>query len=172
MPKRVTNSKLETMNPKLLSAFLVLSFSLFILFVILSSSKCFAQLPIDNKLIPETVKKHFAEKFPTAGAVVWIQPGPGFLETTFSLDKHSVTVLYAMAMGDWISTDTKLKPEEFPVAAITYLTSNTAGGKITGYYKSETRKGIEYYSLVRNTGRIFTYSFDADGNFVSKVEEE
>ncbi len=131
-----------------------------------------AQLPIDNKLIPENVKENFAEKFPTAGAVIWIQPGPGFLETTFSLDKHSVTVMYAMAMGDWISTDTKLKAEEFPAAAITYLTSNISGGKITNYYKSETKKGIEYYSLEKNTGKLFTYSFDADGNFLSKVEEE
>ncbi len=131
----------------------------------------FAQLPIDNKLIPTNVKENFAKKFPAAGAVVWIQPGPGFLETTFSQDKHSVTVMYAMAMGDWISTDTKLKAEEFPAAAITYLTSNISGGKITGYYKSETKKGIEYYSLEKNTGKLFTYSFDADGNFVSKVEE-
>lgn len=77
-----------------------------------------------------------------------------------------------MAMGDWISTDTKLKAEEFPAAAITYLTSNTTGGKITSYYKSETKKGIEYYSEVKNAGKLFTYSFDVDGNFVSKVEEE
>lgn len=145
-----------------------------ILFFIFSFSflVSFAQLPIDNKLIPTNVKENFAKKFPAAGAVVWIQPGPGFLETTFSQEKHSVTVMYAMAMGDWISTDTKLKAEEFPAAAITYLTSNISGGKITGYYKSETKKGIEYYSLEKNTGKLFTYSFDADGNFVSKVEEE
>jgi len=145
-----------------------------ILFFIFSFSflVSFAQLPIDNKLIPTNVKENFAKKFPAAGAVVWFQPGPGFLETTFSQDKHSVTVMYAMAMGDWISTDTKLKAEEFPAAAITYLTSNISGGKITGYYKSETKKGIEYYSLEKNTGKLFTYSFDADGNFVSKVEEE
>ena len=150
---------------KICIAFLVLSFSLFTI-------DASAQLPIDNKLIPANVKENFAKKFPAAGAVVWIQPGPGFLETTFSQDKHSVTVMYAMAMGDWISTDTKLKSEEFPAAAITYLTSNISGGKITGYYKSETKKGIEYYSLEKNTGKLFTYSFDADGNFVSKVEEE
>ncbi|MEI7801107.1 MAG: hypothetical protein WCI97_00535 [Bacteroidota bacterium] len=145
-----------------------------ILFFIFSFSflVSFAQLPIDNKLIPETVKKHFAERFPTVGAVVWTQPSPGFLETTFPLDKHSVTVMYAMAMGDWISTDTKLKAEEFPAAATSYLASNISGGKITGYYKSETKKGIEYYSEVKNAGKLFTYSFDADGNFVSKVEEE
>ncbi len=131
-----------------------------------------AQLPLDNKLIPETVKKHFAERFPTAGTVVWTQPSPGFLETTFSLDKHSVTVMYAMAMGDWISTDTKLKPEEFPKADYDYTVKEFPTGKITQYYKSETKKATTYVSYVKSTGKTYSLSFDMDGNFLSKEEEE
>ena len=146
-------------------AFLVLSFSLY---TIVAS----AQLPIDNKLIPETVKKHFAEKFPTAGVVVWTQPSPGFLETTFSLDKHTVTVMYAMAMGDWISTDTKLKQEEFPKADYDYTVKEFPTGKITQYYKSETKKATTYVSYIKSAGKTYSLSFDMDGNFLSKEEEE
>lgn len=137
------------------------------------SLSSFAQLPIDNKLIPETVKKHFAEKFPTVGAVVWTQPSPGFLETTFSLDKHLVTALFSVAFGECISTDTKLKAEEFPAVSNSYLAANlTAESKVTAYYKSETRKGISYYCEVKNHSKKYTYSFNADGNFVSQVEDD
>ena len=145
-------------------AFLVLSFSLF---TIVAS----AQLPIDNKLIPETVKKHFAEKFPTVGAVVWIQPSLGFLETTFSLEKHTVTAMYAMAMGDCISVDTKLKQEEFPTVACDYIMKSMPDGKIINYYKSELTKGIEFYSEVKQTGIKSTFTFDKDGNFIRKEKE-
>jgi len=130
-----------------------------------------AQAPIDNKSIPESVKKNFADKFPSVQNPIWTQPSPGFLETNFVFEKHYIEVMFS-TFGDWVSTDTKLKVEEFPASATAYLASNISGGKITGYFKSETMKGIGFYAEVKESGKIFTYTFDADGNFLSKVEEE
>ena len=131
-----------------------------------------AQFPIDNKLIPENVKKNFTERFPKAGAVVWIQPSPGFLETTFSLDKHSVTAVFSMGMGDCISVDTKLKKEEFPIIAYGYILKVMPDGKIINYYKSELIKGTEYYSEVKQTGIKYIFTFDKDGNFKGRMTDE
>ena len=133
--------------------------------------RSFAQAPIDNKSIPESVKKNFADKFSSVQNPIWTQPSPGFLETNFVFEKHYIEVMFS-TFGDWVSTDTKLKVEEFPASATAYLASNISGGKITGYFKSETMKGIGFYAEVKESGKIFTYTFDADGNFLSKVEEE
>ncbi len=142
-----------------------------ILFFIFSFSFLisFAQLPIDNKLIPSNVKENFAKKFPAAGAVVWIQPYPGFFETSFSIEKHLLWVWFSEA-GDWISTDTKLMREEFPVNASAYLDSNTSPGIISSYNKSESSINVSYYAEGNEGENSFIYWFDIDGNFTRKEE--
>lgn len=125
-----------------------------------------AQL-IDPRYVPESVKKKFETKFPDVHFVTWSQTDPGFINATFTVDKHKTMALFA-THGEWISTETKLKESEFPMQAINWINTNYPDKKFISLDKSETTKGAEYECELNSKSGKYRLTFDPEGNLLTQ----
>ncbi len=122
---------------------------------------------IDPKYVPESVKKKFETKFPDVNFVTWTQSDPGFINATFTADKHKTVALFA-TNGGWISTEIKLKESEFPTEALNWINTNYPDKKFISIDKSETSKGIEYECELRSASGKYRLTFSPEGGLLTQ----
>ena len=122
----------------------------------------------DSKFtVPDAVKAKFAKLYPTTSSPKW-EMEDGIYEATFKQNSLETSVLFT-SDGSVIQTETEMSPSLLPQTIKDYVHSKLPGKTITSASKIvDARSSVKYEAEVDKTD----YLFDANGNFIQKVEAE
>jgi hypothetical protein len=95
---------------------------------------------------PDTVKKAFAKKFPTATKVSWGVEGPKEWEAEFTLEGNKISANFSED-GTWLETEREIKAANLPKAVLASIKSKYNDWKIAEADKTETSKHGTIYEV-------------------------
>ena len=119
--------------------------------------------------VPASVKAKMTQMFPDANAAVWKQDQPGFVSVDFVQAKTRKSATFT-GSGSWVSTETTIKPEEFPAPATEYITTNYPESKMTVCVIAETSNKKTYECQLKAKGTQYELVFDTEGKLVMKPQ--
>ena len=116
--------------------------------------------------VPDPVKAKIAKLYPNTSPK-W-EMEDGIYEATFKQNNVETSVLLS-SDGSVIETETEMSPSLLPQTIKDYVLSKLPGKTITAASKIvDARSSIKYEAEVDKTD----YLFDANGNFIQKVDAE
>lgn len=120
---------------------------------------------LKEKDVPLKVKEAFAKKFVSIKVEEWEKENVNY-EAEFDLNKEECSATFD-DNGNWLETETEIKPSALPKAALDYLAKNLPAKKIKDAAKIENAEGkITYEAEVNDVD----FLFDEAGNFIGKEE--
>jgi hypothetical protein len=121
--------------------------------------------------VPAVVKDAFAKDFPVVKNVVWGMEDKDF-EAEFQLNGVGSSANYNPA-GHRLETETTLKNDQLPQAALDYIAKNFSGSKIISAAKTVDDKNVvKYEAMVEINKESTEVVFDVNGKFLGKNEIE
>lgn len=121
--------------------------------------------------VPDAVVKTFTQNNPDAGKVKWEKEGENY-NAEFKV-KDVEKEISCDALGNLISTETKMKTENLLSNIREYITSNYQGYEIEEADLLETKDGIFYKVEIEKGKEEIDLIFDKSGNFVkTEIEDE
>jgi hypothetical protein len=111
-----------------------------IISIVLVCSCAFAKTP------PDSVKKAFAKKFPTATKVSWGVEGPKEWEAEFTFEGSKISANFSDD-GTWLETEREIKSVDLPKAVLESVKSKYSDWKIVEADKTETSKNGTIYEV-------------------------
>jgi len=107
--------------------------------------------------VPETVRKAFIAKFPSAKGIEWSQEDDGAYEAEFKLKGVEYSANFDKA-GNWLETENEIAVKELPTAVRNSIGSNFAGYDIeeaehvekpgmAAFFEMEVEKGESSYEV-------------------------
>jgi len=125
------------------------------------------KISADN--VPDVVKNAFKQKFPTAQKVKWELDYENY-EAEFKMDKKEMSVKFDKD-GNWIETETPIKPSAINAEVKEFLTKNFAGFVVKEAEKVETAaKGIVYELEVKKGEIEYELVVSEKGQLISRNE--
>jgi len=130
----------------------------------------FAQ-KVNPENLPESVKSSFKAKFPTAEKVKWEMDYENF-EAEFKLDKNEVSAEFDKD-GNWLETETPIKPTAIPAEVKDFLSKNFSGFEIKEVEKKETaNKGILYELEIKKGELEYDIVVSEKGQLISRTDND
>jgi hypothetical protein len=105
---------------------------------------CISILGYSQRIVPEKIKKDFAQKFPTAKSVKWNQEEADEWEAEFKLDSKEMSASFDNS-GKWLETETEISAKELPSAVSIAIKTEFGGYKVDeiSILESPDLKGFE-----------------------------
>jgi uncharacterized membrane protein YkoI len=139
---------------------------LFLLTCLFISLSGFSQ-PIPAEKVPANIKQAFAKKFPAATDVKY-ELEPREYEVSFK-DKDSEMSASFDPSGNWLETETGIKPGELPKEVAASVTKNFPGFKISTVSKTETSAGELFYETdLKKEKEKYEVQFSPKGEIMKK----
>jgi uncharacterized membrane protein YkoI len=117
--------------------------------------------------VPESVKTAFKQKFPTAQKVTWELDYENY-EAEFKVNKKEMSAKFDKD-GNWIETETPIKPSAINPEVKEFLSKNFAGFVVKEAEKVETAaKGVVYELEVKNGEIEYELVVSEKGQLISR----
>lgn len=141
----------------------------FVLFVTFSINSFAQKLSQEN--VPEVVKTNFKTKFPAAEKAKWEMDYENF-EVEFKLNKNEVSAAFDKD-GNWLETETPIKPSTIPTEVKDFLSKNFSGFEIKEAEKKETaNKGILYELEIKKGELEYDIVVSEKGQLISRTDND
>lgn len=115
--------------------------------------------------LPLKVKAVFKAKYPDAAdKAQWEQNGSGYV-ATFSQNGQRVQTEFSEG-GDWISSRTQVRQEDWPEPARRYITDTFQNFEYVEGFRLDNQKGSRYELDIRSNNKLFELQFDREGGLV------
>jgi hypothetical protein len=119
--------------------------------------------------VPVIVKDAFAKDFPAVKNVNWGAEDKDF-EAEFKLDGVDWSANYNKT-GQRLETETTIKNDQLPKAALDYIGKNFAGYKLVEAAKiTDDKNVVKYEAGLGLDGKSIEVIFDMNGKFLEKEE--
>lgn len=126
----------------------------------LSGGSLFAQTDLPLKL-----KAVFKAKYPDfADQAQWEQTANGYM-ASFSQNGQAVQAEFSKE-GDWISSRTAVRQEDWPAPARKYITDTFSDYEYVEGFRYDNQKGSRYELDIRSNNKLFELQFDRSGGLV------
>ncbi|MBK8614663.1 MAG: PepSY-like domain-containing protein [Flavobacteriales bacterium] len=140
--------------------------------LLLSISMSACAQKINETDVPQPVKTAFATKFPTATGVKWELEDATEYEAEFKENGKERSATFS-ATGQWMETETEMKPAELPAAVTQAIATSFAGSKVKETETVETPDRGTFYEVELEQGeRTLEVQFAADGTVLKQAVEE
>jgi hypothetical protein len=141
-----------------------------LILVLLFSVSAFAHA--QENPVPESVQKAFDAKFSSAKKVEWEEDDDAW-EAEFKMKGKEVSAQFNTD-GDWLETETEIKPKNLPAAVTAAINSLFPGSEIEEAERVETPDLAEAYEVELENGKKEVEAlFLPDGTLLAQeVEEE
>jgi len=123
--------------------------------------------PGTEVIVPELVKKSFAEEFPAAVKAKWGVEKAGEYEAEFVMNKSEMSALFDEA-GALLEVETEIEKSGLPSAVTTALTKDFSGYRIGEIEKNDAKGKTTYEMEVKKGKEEFELVFDANGTLLNK----
>lgn len=122
--------------------------------------------------VPQPVKTAFTTKFPQATAVKWeLEDGKEY-EAEFKENGKERSATFSLT-GQWMETETEIKPAELPAAVTQAIATSFAGSKVEEAETVETPDRGTFYEVELKQGeRTVEVQFGTDGTVLKQAVEE
>ena len=115
--------------------------------------------------LPLKVKAVFKAKYPDfADQAKWEQTGNGYV-ATFLQNGQNVQAEFSKE-GDWVSSRTEVRQEDWPEPARKYITDTFTDYEYVEGFRFDNQKGSRYELDIRSGNRLFELQFDRSGGLV------
>jgi hypothetical protein len=139
--------------------------------LLLSISMSACAQKINETDVPQPVKTAFTTKFPKANGVKWeLEDGKDY-EAEFKESGKERSATFS-PNGQWLETETEIKPAALPAAVTQAIATSFAGSKIEEAETVETPDRGTFYEVELEQGeRTLEVQFAADGTVLKQAVE-
>ncbi len=127
---------------------------------------------INETDVPQPVKTAFTAKFAQAKGVKWeLEDGQAY-EAEFKENGKERSATFSPT-GQWMETETEIKPADLPAAVTQAIATSFAGSKVEEAETVETPDRGTFYEVELEQGeRTLEVRFSADGTVLKQAVEE
>lgn len=122
-----------------------------------------------GKNVPAGVASAFAQKFPNASKVKWVNEGGKEWEASFKMDGREYSANFDNS-GIWTETEYEITAKEIPLVVKATLDKESAGYKVDESEISETKDGKTYEFVLEKGKTEIELAIDPNGKVLKKEE--
>ncbi len=121
--------------------------------------------------VPETVKKVFSDKFPTASSVSWERESKTEWEAGFKLKGVKYSAVF-LEEGTWVETEYEIAEKDIPKAVLGSLAREFPGYTVDEAEKLETKDGIAYELEIEKGREELEIIIDTNGKILKQWADD